>query len=87
MDKATKTKAVEEFRINDKDCGSAPVQIAVLTGRINELTEHLKIHKKDHHTRRGLLAMVNRRRKLLSYLASESQAQYTDIIQRLSLRR
>ncbi|HCN06527.1 MAG TPA: 30S ribosomal protein S15 [Lentisphaeria bacterium] len=87
MDKATKTKAVEEFRINDKDCGSAPVQIAVLTGRISELTEHLKIHKKDHHTRRGLLAMVNRRRKLLSYLASESQAQYTDIIQRLSLRR
>ena len=87
MDKATKTKAVEEFRINDKDCGSAPVQIAVLTGRINELTEHMKIHKKDHHTRRGLLAMVNRRRKLLSYLASESQAQYTDIIQRLNLRR
>ena len=87
MDKATKTKTIEEFRINDKDCGSAPVQIAVLTGRINELTEHLKIHKKDHHTRRGLLAMVNRRRKLLSYLASESQAQYTDIIQRLNLRR
>ncbi|MFM1547950.1 MAG: 30S ribosomal protein S15 [Lentisphaeria bacterium] len=87
MDKATKTKTIEEFRINDKDCGSAPVQIAVLTGRINELTEHMKIHKKDHHTRRGLLAMVNRRRKLLSYLASESQAQYTDIIQRLNLRR
>lgn len=87
MDKATKTKTIEEFRINDKDCGSAPVQIAVLTGRINELTEHMKIHKKDHHTRRGLLSMVNRRRKLLSYLASESQAQYTDIIQRLNLRR
>jgi small subunit ribosomal protein S15 len=87
MDKAIKTKTIEEFRINDKDCGSAPVQIAVLTGRINELTEHMKIHKKDHHTRRGLLAMVNRRRKLLSYLASESQAQYTDIIQRLNLRR
>ena len=87
MDKATKTKAIEEFRINDKDCGSAPVQIAVLTGRINELTEHMKTHKKDHHTRRGLLAMVNRRRKLLKYLASESQAQYTDIIQRLNLRR
>ncbi len=87
MDKATKTKAIEEFRINDKDCGSAPVQIAVLTGRINELTEHMKTNKKDNHTRRGLLAMVNRRRKLLSYLASESQAQYTDIIQRLNLRR
>jgi len=87
MDKSTKTKAIEEFRINDKDCGSAPVQIAVLTGRINELTEHMKTHKKDHHTRRGLLAMVNRRRKLLKYLASESQAQYTDIIQRLNLRR
>lgn len=87
MDKSIKTKAIEEFRINDKDCGSAPVQIAVLTGRINELTEHLKTHKKDHHTRRGLLAMVNRRRKLLKYLASESQAQYTDIIQRLNLRR
>ena len=87
MDKATKTKAIEEFRINDKDCGSAPVQIAVLTGRINELTEHMKTHKKDNHTRRGLLAMVNRRRKLLNYLASESQAQYTDIIQRLNLRR
>ena len=87
MDKATKTKAIEEFRINDKDCGSAPVQIAVLTGRINELTEHMKTHKKDNHTRRGLLAMVNRRRKLLNYLASESQAQYTDIIQRLNIRR
>jgi len=87
MDKATKTKTIEEFRINDKDCGSAPVQIAVLTGRINELTEHMKTHKKDHHTRRGLLAMVNRRRKLLSYLASESQTQYNDIIQRLNLRR
>lgn len=87
MDKATKTKTIEEFRINDKDCGSAPVQIAVLTGRIHELTEHMKTNKKDHHSRHGLISMVNRRRKLLNYLASESQAQYTEIIQRLNLRR
>jgi|TARA_B100001971_G_C17960387_1_gene417110 small subunit ribosomal protein S15 len=87
MDKATKAKAIEEFRINDKDCGSAPVQIAVLTGRINELTEHMKANKKDHHTRRGLICMVNRRRKLLNYLAGENQTQYADIIERLNLRR
>ena len=87
MDKATKTKTIEEFRINDKDCGSAPVQIAVLTGRINELTEHMRIHKKDYASRRGLLNMVSRRRRLLDYLKEVEPQRYLDIIRRLSIRK
>jgi small subunit ribosomal protein S15 len=87
MDKETKTKIVEQFRTNDKDCGSAPVQVAILTSRITELTEHLKIHKKDHHTRRGLITMVNRRRKLLRYLARKDQGQYVELINTLGIRR
>ena len=82
-----KAALVKEFGSNEKDVGSTAVQVAVLTARVNELTEHLKIHKKDHSSRRGLLAMVNRRRKLLTYLRRISAEQYAALIHRLNLRR
>jgi small subunit ribosomal protein S15 len=82
-----KTALIKEFGKSEKDVGGAAVQVALLTTRINELTEHLKIHKKDHSSRRGLLAMVNRRRKLLTYLQRVSSDQYVALLQRLNLRR
>jgi small subunit ribosomal protein S15 len=87
MNKDEKTALIREFAVNDKDVGSSEVQIAILSKRIAELTEHLKIHKKDHSTRRGLINMVNRRRKLLKYLESRSHERYIEIIHRLKLRR
>ena len=87
MTKEEKTAIMRDFARNDKDVGSPEVQIAVLTGRITELTEHLKIHKKDHGSRRGLIAWVNRRRRLLSYLDRKSHSRYLDLIHRLNLRR
>ncbi|MBT7164620.1 MAG: 30S ribosomal protein S15 [Victivallales bacterium] len=78
---------MRDFARNDKDVGSPEVQIAVLTARVSELTEHLKIHKKDHSTRRGLITLVNRRRKLLKYLEGKSHERYIAIAQRLKLRR
>jgi len=87
MTKDEKAAIMREFAQNDKDVGSPEVQIAVLTGRVTELTEHLKIHKKDHSTRRGLITLVNRRRKLLKYLEGRSHERYIAIIQRLKLRR
>ncbi len=87
MDKATKAATIKEFAHSDKDVGSVEVQVAVLTRRITELTEHLKVHKKDHSTRRGLIAMVNRRRKLLRYVDGKSHARYLNLIRRLNLRR
>ena len=69
------------------DTGSPEVQVALLTARINELTPHFKLHKKDHHGRRGLLAMVSRRRKLLDYLKGKDYARYTALIQKLGLRK
>lgn len=86
MDKETKTKLIEEYRINEKDCGSSEVQIAILTTRILELTEHMKIHKKDNGTKRGLVALVNRRRRLLAYLEKEDYARYSSLLKRLGLR-
>ncbi len=82
-----KTGIVSEYKIHDKDTGSPEVQIALLTTRINELTEHLKTHKKDHSSRRGLLKMVGRRNSLLKYLTREDRARYLRIIQRLGLRK
>ena len=82
-----KTALVKEFGANEKDVGGTAVQVAILTARVNELTEHLKLHKKDHSSRRGLLAMVNRRRKLLTYLQRISTEQYLALIRRLNLRR
>jgi small subunit ribosomal protein S15 len=82
-----KQAIVADFRINDSDTGSADVQIAVLTRRINDLTEHLKTHKKDHHSRRGLLMMVGKRRRLLEYVRRNDVAKYRSLVERLGLRR
>ena len=86
-DKETKEKIVSDFKLHGSDTGSSQVQVALLTQRINELTEHFKVHKKDNHSRRGLLKMVSRRRKLLDYLKRRDINQYHDIIQKLGLRR
>jgi len=82
-----KTEVVGEYQTHDKDTGSPEVQIAILTTRINELTEHLKTHKKDHSSRRGLLKMVGRRNALLKYLTQQDRARYLRIIARLGLRK
>ncbi|CAN5498041.1 30S ribosomal protein S15 [soil metagenome] len=82
-----KTKLVSEYQIHDKDTGSPEVQIALLTTQINELNEHLKAHKKDHSSRRGLLKMVSRRNSLLKYLTREDRTRYQQIIGRLGLRK
>jgi small subunit ribosomal protein S15 len=82
-----KTQIVSDFKTHDKDTGSPEVQIAILTKRINELTEHLKTHKKDHSSRRGLLKMVGKRNSLLKYLTREDRTRYQNIIGRLGLRK
>jgi small subunit ribosomal protein S15 len=82
-----KSQVLNDFRIHEKDTGSAEVQIALLTRQIAELTEHLKTHKKDHSSRRGLLKMVSRRNSLLKYLTREDRARYQQIISRLGLRK
>jgi small subunit ribosomal protein S15 len=87
LTKDAKTQLIAEYARTDGDTGSAEVQIAVLTTRIAELTEHLKTHKHDHASRRGLLKMVGRRRRLLDYLRSEDIERYRDMIARLGLRR
>jgi small subunit ribosomal protein S15 len=83
----TKTKLVTDYKIHAKDTGSPEVQIALLTTRINELNEHLKTHKKDHSSRRGLLKMVGKRNSLLKYLTREDRTRYQQIIGRLGLRK
>ena len=82
-----KSEIVAEYRRSDADTGSAEVQVALLSARINELSAHFSAHKKDHHSRRGLLRMVHTRRKLLSYLKDTDQARYQGLISRLGLRR
>ena len=82
----SKITIVERFQRGVSDTGSPEVQVALLTSRISYLTEHLKTHKKDFHSRRGLISMVNRRRKLLAYLKQANQSQYLRLIQDLSLR-
>ena len=82
-----KSELIKEFRQNDDDTGSPEVQVSILTERINNLTEHLKEHKKDHHSRRGLLIMVGQRRSLLDYLNRKNLERYQDLIKRLGLRR
>lgn len=86
IDKEKKQALIEDFKQHDADTGSTEVQVAILTARIRELTEHMKVHKKDFHSRRGLLIMVGRRRKLLSYLKDRDFARYQGLIQRLGLR-
>jgi small subunit ribosomal protein S15 len=83
----TKEKTIEGFRLHEKDTGSADVQIALLTERINHLTGHLQTNKKDHHSRRGLLMMVAQRRRLLDYVHKHDLARYQDLIKKLGLRR
>ena len=78
---------IDEYRLHDSDTGSPEVQVALLTERINHLTEHLKVHKKDHHSRRGLLMLVGRRRRLLDYLRRNDVERYRALIGRLGLRR
>lgn len=85
--KPTKAEIIEKYKLHDNDSGSPEVQIALLTDRINHLTEHLKIHKKDHHSRRGLLMMVGQRRRLLNYLTASDIKRYRSIVERLGLRR
>jgi len=82
-----KSKIIKEFSRGGADTGSPEVQVAILTKRIVELTDHFEQHKKDHHSRQGLLKMVNKRRKLLDYLKLNDQARYTSLIKQLGLRR
>ena len=83
----SKQEIIETFRINDADTGSCDVQIALLTSRINSLTDHLRTHRKDFHSRRGLIAMASRRRKLLDYVKKHDLNKYNDLLQRLNLRK
>ena len=82
-----KTELIQKFGANEKDTGSTKVQVALLTTRISELTEHLKVHKHDHHSRRGLLLLVGQRRRLLNYLMKTEIERYRSIVERLGLRR
>jgi len=82
-----KKETIEKFRKNETDTGSPEVQVALLTERINQLTEHFKVHAKDHHSRRGLLKMVGQRRRLLTYLKKKDIGRYRGLIQSLGLRR
>lgn len=84
---ATKDKIVKEYQLSDNDTGSPEVQVALLTNNINSLQDHFREHGKDHHSRRGLIRMVNQRRKLLDYLKGKDQKRYLTLIQRLGLRR
>jgi len=87
MDKEKKQGIIGTYKVHEKDTGSPEVQIALLSERITYLTEHFKTHKKDHHSRRGLLSLVGRRRKLLDYLKSSNKERYSKIIESLGLRK
>jgi len=82
-----KQQIIEEYKVHDNDTGSPEVQVAILTKRINELTEHFKVHKQDHHSRRGLLKLVGRRRRLLDYLKRKNLERYKTTIKRLGIRK
>ena len=87
LDTATKKQIMAEFATKEGDTGSPEVQVAMLSRRISDLTEHLKTHKHDHHSRRGLLLLVGQRRRLLQYLANKDISRYRQLIERLGLRR
>lgn len=87
VENAGKVSTIEEYRLHESDTGSPEVQIALLTERIQHLTEHLKVNKKDHHSRRGLYKMIGRRRGLLNYLEKKDIERYRTIVERLGLRR
>ena len=82
-----KQEVISKYRVHDKDTGSPEVQVAILSRQIGDLTEHIKIHKKDHHSRRGLLSMVARRRRMLNYLKNRNPERYKTLIQSLGIRR
>jgi small subunit ribosomal protein S15 len=82
-----KTATIAQYRLHEKDTGSPEVQVAILTDRINHLTEHLKIHHGDHHTRRGLMKLIGHRRRLLDYVRKNDVERYRDLIARLGIRR
>ena len=84
--KENKKKLINEYSKNEKDTGSAGVQIAVLTERIKNLTEHFKTHNKDNHSKRGLVSLVNKRKKLLNYLSKKNKSEYSDLIKKLNIR-
>jgi small subunit ribosomal protein S15 len=87
LDTAQKKQILAEYALSESDTGSPEAQVALLTKRISDLTEHLKVHKHDHHSRRGLLLLVGRRRRLLQYLARKDITRYRQLIERLGLRR
>ncbi len=87
IEKEKKLTTVREYQLHEKDSGSAEVQVALLTERINQLTEHLKVHEHDHHSRRGLLKLVGQRRRLLTYLSNNDVKRYRQLIARLGLRK
>lgn len=87
MDKEKKGAVISDFRIHEGDTGSAEVQVALLTTRISELAEHLKLHAHDHHSRRGLLKLIGRRRRLLAYISKGDVKRYRSLIGRLGLRK
>lgn len=87
MDKETKSGIIAKFAVQQGDTGSPEVQIALLTERINHLNEHLKVHSKDHHSRRGLLMMVGKRRGLLNYLKNKDIERYREVLKSLNLRK
>ena len=84
--KDNKNNIINEFSKNDKDTGSTGVQIAVLTERIKNLTEHFKTHNKDNHSKRGLVALVNKRKKLLNYWSNKNKSEYSELIKKLNIR-
>ena len=86
INKDNKNNIINEFSKNDKDTGSTGVQIAVLTERIKNLTEHFKTHNKDNHSKRGLVALVNKRKKLLNYLSKKNKSEYSELIKKLNIR-
>jgi len=87
LEKAKKQTIIREYKVHEKDTGSPEVQIAILSERIGHLTEHFKIHKQDHHSRRGLLKLVSQRRRLLDYLKGCDKLRYDKIVERLGLRK
>lgn len=82
-----KQEVISKYKVNEKDTGSCEVQVALLSARISHLTEHLRVHRKDFHSRRGLLALASRRRKLLDYLKRHDLGRYNELLQRLGLRK
>ena len=86
IEKESKKKIINEYSKNDKDTGSTGIQIAVISERIKNLTEHFKTHNKDNHSKRGLLALVNKRKKLLNYLSKKNHPEYLELIKKLNIR-